>query len=142
MGIRKHNQSNLQTERRLSSRAESFPSFMDFQNQNQAQILRLTRKIPASQKQDLIPQPGQKISSTTVAFAHRFDRWGRNPNEQKSARNWQNWYMFATSKGGQTIDTANKQCPTIFVKAGALVPERKNNFQKNYLEENNEKRFN
>ena len=50
--------------------------------------------------------------------------------------------MFADSKGEETIEKAITQSPYLFVGTGALVPERSNNFQKNYLEENNEKRFN
>jgi len=130
MGIAKHNQTDLITERRLSSRADSFSSAMDSQNQNQAQILRLRRKTPASHKQDLSPQPGQKKSSTPVANAHRFDHWGRTPAGNKIARDWQKLYRFASSKGEKTIETAITQNPNLFVKAGGLAPERNNNFQK------------
>ena len=130
MGTGKHNQTQSQTEKKLSRRAESFPSSIDSQNQSQAPKRRLVCAIPASQKQDLSPQPGQKNTSTPVAFAHRFDRWGRNPDEKNIARNWQNWSMFADSKGEKTIETAITQNPNLFVKAGGLGPERKNNFQK------------
>ena len=130
MGIAKHNQTDLITERRLSSRADSFSSAMDSQNKNQAQNQRLARLSPALQKQDLNPQPGQKNRSTPVAIAHRFDHWGRTPVGNKTARDWQKLYRFASSKGEKSIETANTQNPNFYVTAGELGPERKNNFQK------------
>jgi len=114
MGTGKHNQTQSQTEKKLFQRAESFPSSMESQNKSQAPKRRLECTSPASQKQDLSPQPGQKNTSTPVAFAHRFDRWGRNPDEKNIARNWQNWHMFATSKGEQTIEQAIIQSPYFF----------------------------
>ncbi len=85
MGIRAHNQSIPQTERRLPSGAECFPSSIDSQIKNQIPKRGLARRSPASQKPELCPQPGQKNKSTPVAIAHRFDRWGRNPDGQKTA---------------------------------------------------------
>lgn len=114
MGIRTHNQTQSQTEKKLFQRAERFPSSMESQNKSQAPKRRLERTIPAAHKQDLSPQPGQKNTSTPVAFAHRFDRWGRNPAGTKNASNWQNWSMFATSKGEQTIEQAIIQSPYFF----------------------------
>ena len=129
MGTGKHNQTQSQTEKKLSRRAESFPSSIDSQNQSQAPKRRLVCAIPASQKQDLSPQPGQKNTSTPVAFAHRFDRWGRNPDEKNIARNWQNWSMFADSKGEQTIERAIIQSPYFLVIPGDLAPESKTIFK-------------
>lgn len=112
MGIRTHNQGNLQTERRLPSGAESFPSFMDFQSQNKSQ--NPDPKTQANRKAGFYLQPGQINLSTAVTSVHRFDRWGRKPNEQNIARNWQNWPMFAYSKGEQTIEQAIIQIPYFF----------------------------
>ena len=114
MGIRTHNQGNLQTEKRLPSGAERFPSSMESQIKNHIPKRGLARRIPASQKPDLCPQPGQKKTSTPVAIAHRFDRWGRNPEEKNIARDWQNGHMFADSKGEQTIEQAIIQSPYFF----------------------------
>lgn len=140
MGILKHNQTLPKAERKLSSRAESFPSCLDFQSQNKSQ--NPDPKTQANRKAGFYLQPGQISLSTAVTSVHRFDHWGRTPAENKNARDWQEFYRFASSKGEETIEKAITQSPYFYVEAGALVPERKNNFQKNYLEENNEKRFN
>lgn len=132
MGKGKHNHTISNTERRLSSGAESFPSSIDSQNKNQAQNQRLFHANPASRLPGLCPQPGQNNRSTPVAIAHRFDPWGRNPAGNQIARLWQKCYRFANSEGEETIETAINQSPYFFVNPGDLAPERKIYFEKNF----------
>lgn len=61
MGRTERNHTHSQAKSRLSTSVEICPSSMEPQNKNQAQNQRLARKTPATRKQELTSQPGQKI---------------------------------------------------------------------------------